>query len=282
MFTNKLLNKISNNILIKPLFNHYTAGETIKDLHNKITLLKNQNIYAIGDYIKEFSKDKEETIKQYQDLCLIDELEYVAIKPSSFNFDYNKINYIVSIFLDNNKKILIDAEDSKNHLIINDIIKKLAFTNLDGDNYHIYKTYQMYRRDSLLNLKKEALANNLGIKLVRGAYLNTDRNLPEFFNVKKNTDVAFRNAMNFIIEANIPSFICTHNLEDIKYMIDIKPGKNIKHASLYGFINNETNQIIKSGIKTYKYLPYGKIDDAVPYLLRRLNENPNILKYLLY
>jgi proline dehydrogenase/carbapenem biosynthesis protein (putative proline dehydrogenase) len=51
---------------------------------------------------------------------------------------------------------------------------------------------------------------------------------------------------------------------------------NVYHGSLYGFINNDTNKIIESGIKTYKYLPYGKIEDSVPYLMRRLYENPKV------
>jgi proline dehydrogenase len=54
----------------------------------------------------------------------------------------------------------------------------------------------------------------------------------------------------------------------------------IYHASLYGFINNETDKLIKADIKTYKYLPYGSMDDAIPYLSRRLEENPQVIKYL--
>jgi proline dehydrogenase len=289
MFPNKLLNKISKDLIIKPLFKHYTAGETIKDLHNKITVLQKSNIYPIGDYIKEFSNDKGvifENFKNYQNLCLIAELEYIAIKPSSFSFNYNDIKNITSVIIKSKKKVLIDAEDAKNHSIINNIVKKLAIDFKDNDKYHIYKTYQMYRRDSLLSLKEDSTYNTVGIKLVRGAYLNTDGHLPEFFNKKIDTDNAFRDGMNFIFSKNIPSFICTHNLEDIKHMIDSVNKnkdllKNIKHASLYGFINNETQKIITSGIKTYKYLPYGNIDDAIPYLVRRLQENPSILKHLL-
>jgi hypothetical protein len=53
----------------------------------------------------------------------------------------------------------------------------------------------------------------------------------------------------------------------------------IYHASLYGFIKDDTQKIIQSEIKTYKYLPYGNFEDALPYLIRRIYENPKILKY---
>ena len=54
---------------------------------------------------------------------------------------------------------------------------------------------------------------------------------------------------------------------------------NIYHASLYGFIREDTQKIINSCIKTFKYLPYGEIEDAVPYLMRRIYENPKVLYY---
>ena len=47
------------------------------------------------------------------------------------------------------------------------------------------------------------------------------------------------------------------------------------------FVTNDTKEIVKSGITTYKYLPYGNFDDAIPYLTRRIYENPKILYYLL-
>ena len=54
---------------------------------------------------------------------------------------------------------------------------------------------------------------------------------------------------------------------------------NTYHASLYGFIKEDTKRIIDSGIKTFKYLPYGEIEDAIPYLTRRIYENPKVLYY---
>ena len=42
----------------------------------------------------------------------------------------------------------------------------------------------------------------------------------------------------------------------------------IHHASLYGFINKQTKQLVNADEWTFKYLPYGKIEDDIPYLLR--------------
>jgi len=44
-------------------------------------------------------------------------------------------------------------------------------------------------------------------------------------------------------------------------------------------------QVIKDGLKNgnevYKYIPYGKWIDTIPYLTRRLYENYDILRYIL-
>jgi proline dehydrogenase/carbapenem biosynthesis protein (putative proline dehydrogenase) len=143
----------------------------------------------------------------------------------------------------------------------------------------------MYRKDSYNKLSSDMLLhNNLGIKLVRGAYHNQDKYSGKLYLTKEETDKNYHNGLKSIIlnsNCNTKAFICTHNINDIKTLIDFNINKNnIYHASLYGFINNETKKIINSGIKTYKYLPYGPLEDSIPYLTRRLYENPKIIFHL--
>jgi hypothetical protein len=145
----------------------------------------------------------------------------------------------------------------------------------------------MYRKDGLSKLHFDINhVNNLGIKLVRGAYYNQDFNSEKLFTSKSQTDFAFENALKLIFESEgTDSFICTHNYHDINKMLEYVKKSNISnkisHASLYGFINGDTERIIKSGISTYKYLPYGNFNDSISYLKRRIYENPKILFYML-
>lgn len=278
--------------ILRPLYNHYTAGENIKSLERKIVELRKKNLYPIPDFIKEKAKTKEDIdgiITEYKKLSSSNTFNHIALKLSSFNFEYDKIDNVINNLILNGKIVLIDAEEvvvqDKINEYTNDFIKKY-----NRKNVNIFKTYQMYRKDSLSNLKKDIdTFNFLGVKLVRGAYHKTDLITNKLYSNKKNTDNDFRDAIFLLITRQINSFICTHNKDDINYLINFTDeiydkwsfdSSMIYHASLYGFINNETDKLIKAHIKTYKYLPYGSMEDAIPYLSRRLEENPQVIKYL--
>jgi hypothetical protein len=271
-------------LILKPLFNKFTAGENTTSLNNKINYLSKQNILPIVDYVKEFSnnpKDITRSMSEYISISKLDSTKYIAIKLSTFNFEYSKICPLVTLMINNNKKILIDAEDCKNQDKINDLTDTLIY-KLNTTDINIFKTYQLYRKDSLQQLKEDInkFDNKLGIKLVRGAYYNKDFKTGKLFTNKQDTDDSFNKAMDIVFTLPNESFICTHNKNDIDKIIEnVKQKKNIHHASLYGFINKDTDRIIQNGIKTFKYLPYGNMDDALPYLTRRIYENPKILFY---
>ncbi len=276
--------------IFKPIFSHLTAGETIESLKYKIDHLHSQNIYPIVDYIKESattSHSINNCILHYIKLSNIPKINYIGIKLSSFGFHEDKIDYLVNTLIDTDKKILIDAEDVNNQDKINKITNDLI-VKYNKQDINVYKTYQMYRKDSLCLLKHDIkYFDSLGIKLVRGAYHNQDRKSGKLFTNIAYTDAAYHDAMDLIFNSqNTHSFICTHNYISIYKLLEfVKNNKmsinKLAHASLYGFLNKETEVIKASGILTYKYLPYGQFDESIPYLTRRLYENPKILFYLL-
>lgn len=283
MLKNNLLS-LSKSLLFKPLFNKFTAGENTTSLNNKINYLSKQNILSIVDYVKEFSNNSDDiknSTNEYISISKLDSTKYIAIKLSTFNFEYSKICPLLTLMINNNKKILIDAEDCENQDKINDLTDTLIY-KLNTTDINIFKTYQLYRKDGLNQLKEDIgkFDNKLGIKIVRGAYYNQDFKTGKLFTNKEDTDDNFNKAMDIVFTLPNESFICTHNKNDIDKIIkNVQQKKNISHASLYGFINKDTNRIIENGIKTFKYLPYGNMDDALPYLTRRIYENPKILFY---
>ena len=274
--------------VFQSLFKHFTAGESINSLKSKITELHRQNLYPIVDYIKESTNNNHainNCILHYIKLSDISKIDYIALKLSSLGFNEEKIDYLTDTLIRKDIKVMIDAEEVDKQEKINEITDGLIY-KYNKKEVNVYKTYQMYRIDSLSKLHYDIEhVNHLGIKLVRGAYYNQDYKSGKLFTAKSQTDFAFSNAMKLIFRSEgTDSFICTHNYYDINQLIDHvnkSKNKNISHASLYGFINNDTQRIINSGITTYKYLPYGNFNDSIPYLTRRIYENPKILLSML-
>ena len=94
MFSNKLV----RNILIKPLYNHFTAGESIKTLQSKIVQLNTQKLYPIADYIKEFSYNKDDIKKsfnEYLNLAAVKELSRQDI-PTNVTLIFTEFCNIVT------------------------------------------------------------------------------------------------------------------------------------------------------------------------------------------
>lgn len=291
-----LIRYIPKNFMINKLYNHFTAGESIVTLENKIQQLQSKNLLVIPDYIKEkneSSSDIDSIVSEYKSLAESNKFKYIAIKLSSFNFDYLQINNVLEHMISKNKVVLIDAEEVDVQDKINDYTNSfLAMYNKDKIN--IYKTYQMYRDDSFDRIKKDVTNYPfLGIKLVRGAYHSKDLVTLKLHTKKEETDRDYEKAMELIFDkvknnnkdSMLNSFICTHNQKNISQLIETcnklpNYKDNIYHASLYGFIQNDTQKLIDAKIQTYKYLPYGLMNDSIPYLMRRLEENPKIIKYL--
>mmetsp|Transcript_5254 Transcript_5254/g.10017 ORF Transcript_5254/g.10017 Transcript_5254/m.10017 type:complete len:157 (-) Transcript_5254:77-547(-) len=77
----------------------------------------------------------------------------------------------------------------------------------------------------------------------------------------------------------------THNQESIEYVIgamdklDLSQSTRDKiyFAQLYGMSDDLTIPLGKAGYSVYKYLPYGEIQEVIPYMLRRAQENGDVL-----
>ena len=55
-----------------------------------------------------------------------------------------------------------------------------------------------------------------------------------------------------------------------------KDDKRVWFSQLYGMSDNISFNLSKHGYNVAKYLPYGPINEVMPYLIRRLNENSSI------
>lgn len=269
-----------------PLINKFTCTE--KQLPFFIKNLKEKKLIPILDYANENYVNTDNNILKIKNLINTYPNNMIAIKLSSFGIQDNNwkskknIFEIIDMAIDSNCKILIDAEYD---LIQNDInkITDEAIEMFNKNKVNIYKTYQMYRIDSYNLLEYDITKKrdySLGIKLVRGAYYNTDNKFNILYNKIEDTHFNYNKGIKLFVnnsKSNDLLMCATHNIESINYtknFINNDPNlKNkIEFAHLLGMSDKLSNQLTKD-YKVYKYLPYGDFCDTLPYMIRRLYEN---------
>lgn len=196
-----------------------------------------------------------------------------------------------------NQPIFIDAEDYSVQKAIDDLVERIMI-EFNVKRPIVYHTAQMYRTDRLQYLKDSharvrAAGSFYGIKLVRGAYMERERaraaemGYPSPIHADKaSTDGAYDAAIDFCLE-NIEtvSFVnATHNERSTRHLAEAMASRGVpaghEHvyfSQLYGMSDNLSYVLAKNGYNVSKYVPYGPVKDAIPYLSRRAQENTAVL-----
>lgn len=220
-----------------------------------------------------------------------------ALKLSSFQDDARLMRDTVHHMKAHGvAKVFLDAEDDRVHQKEQSVYRDLV-DEFNGDGIFIYKTYQMYRRDALNTMMQDLNAHpRLGIKLVRGAYLAKDGGAAKgvLWTSKSDVDLLYDQALTLLLRdhvwpGKVQLVVATHNNASIMLALKIAAmassidgGKNcIAFAQLLGMNDAAGIHCIKQGFDVYKYVPYGSMKEVMPYLVRRLYENYEVVKHML-
>lgn len=207
-----------------------------------------------------------------------------------------RVNTICETAANKNQAIFVDAEESWIQPAIDELVNKnMAIHN--KQDVIVYNTYQLYRHDRLTflqNTLNDALKNNykVGAKLVRGAYMEKERKRAIEKNYtspiqpnKQNSDNDYNNALTFCVE-NINSIaLCagTHNEESSLHLVNLMQkhnltpnDKRIYFSQLYGMSDHISYNLSLNNYNVAKYVPYGPVNEVLPYLIRRAQENTSV------
>lgn len=189
--------------------------------------------------------------------------------------------------------LFIDAEESW----IQDAIDRLATAMMEKFNQErpiIFNTIQLYRTDRLEYLKESRrVARNDGYiyatKLVRGAYMEKERDRAAAMGYpspihedKPATDRAYDDAIAYCLDhVNDMAFAtATHNAESTELLAKLMNERGIAEnhphiffSQLFGMGDNLSYVLADKNYNVSKYVPYGPVRDAIPYLIRRAEEN---------
>jgi proline dehydrogenase len=197
---------------------------------------------------------------------------------------------------DKEVSVLVDAEESWIQEPV-DAITLMMMQICNQKTAIIYNTYQLYRHDRLAFLKENfelSQKNNfiLGAKIVRGAYMEKERaraqknGYPSPIQLdKESTDKDFDAAALYCIQnkETISLLLASHNEKsNLKIASEMeklgvpKNSSQIHFSQLYGMGDHITFNMAINGYNVSKYLPYGPINEVIPYLMRRAEENSSV------
>ncbi len=192
--------------------------------------------------------------------------------------------------------LYVDAEESWIQDAIDDLVDGLmAKWNVQKPT--VFNTVQLYRHDRLEFLKRSHEKAQLGgyvlgVKLVRGAYMEKERARADELGYvspihvdKPSVDSDFDEALVYCLEHIDEIAFCaaTHNEASCRLLMERAEaaGVALEHphihfAQLYGMSDHISFNLARAGFNASKYVPYGPVRDVVPYLIRRAQENRSV------
>ncbi|KAB2810292.1 proline dehydrogenase family protein [Phaeocystidibacter luteus] len=308
------------------VFNQFCGGEDIRDCSNSIDELIEMGVGSILDYSvegketeKDFDRTKNtviETIKYASEktgvplavfkptgmgrFALLEKVSAGHALSANEQLEWDRVvgrfHDIAQAAKDYNIPVMVDAEESWIQQAVDDVVTALMM-EFNTERVLILNTIQFYRHDRLEFLQKSlehAVENNyfLGVKIVRGAYMEKERNRAEEMGYldpiqpdKAASDRDYDAGIRLLID-NIDriNFVCgTHNEASSQLLVSlmaergIDPGdRRIWFAQLYGMSDHISFNLAASGFNVVKYLPFGPVRDVMPYLIRRAEENTSV------
>jgi len=309
------------------VFKVFCSGENLSEAFATIKKLDRYHVKSVLDYVAEGEKNNE-TFKKNKDIILYNlrklqeeapgnsiSVKFTSLEDPEFFKRINKagsvmnssdqarheilmrrVESICSAAFENKIIVYFDAEDRNMQDIFDRIVEEMM-EKYNKEEAIVYNTLQMYLSDRLPyldHLLKDSLTKQYfpGIKLVRGAYVEKERETARLENrtspvypSREQTDLAFNTALDLCLKEHTRVYTCiaSHNEQSTllaveaieKYKIT-DHYKKVKFSQLYGMRDNLTFNLASTGYNASKYLPYGNVKKAIPYLIRRAEENSSI------
>jgi len=309
---------------IKPftnfMFKQFCGGENLDEVLKVAEKIGKYSVKTIPDYSIEGVSDTASfriliaEVKKVIDLASKNKnIPYAVFKPTGLiNVEHliqttapnhtaltdyrERLNEIFNYAATKKVRVLVDAEDYMYQDRIDEILLDFM-VKYNRDKAIVFTTLQMYRKDRLDYLdfliemaKRENFI--LGIKFVRGAYMEKERQratvggYPDPINATKElTDFSYDKAIEKSVE-NIKYceiFNGTHNENSVLNLVELikkygleKNDERIYFSQLYGMRDNISFNLAAEGYNVAKYVPYGPVKEVMPYLVRRAEENSSM------
>ena len=308
------------------VFDHFCGGVNEEDCLIAIDNMFTKGVSSVLDYSVEGKAsenqfdDALEKILKIVSFCYEREaMPIVVFKPTAFGRFYlyekksegirlspeeqaewdrivNRFRKVCKLAKEKDVEVLIDGEESWMQSAADELVEDMM-REFNTEKAIVYNTLQLYRWDRLDYLKalhERAKSDDfkIGMKIVRGAYMEKERDRAEELNYKSPicetkviTDNNFDSGLKYILENNkdLSIFIGTHNEESCYLAMNLmnelnidKSDNNVWFGQLYGMSDHISFNLANQGYNVAKYLPFGPVKDVMPYLIRRAEENTSV------
>ncbi|XP_054567234.1 hydroxyproline dehydrogenase isoform X3 [Eptesicus fuscus] len=155
-------------------------------------------------------------------------------------------------------------------------------------------TYERLRRDAEA-ADRAGLA--FGVKLVRGAYLDKERGVAQLQGTNdptqpdyEATSQSYRRCLELMLThvshrgPMCHLMVASHNEESVHqatksmWELGIPPDGPVCFGQLLGMCDHVSLALGQAGYAVYKSIPYGSLEEVIPYLIRRAQENQSVLR----
>ncbi|WP_396150375.1 proline dehydrogenase family protein [Flavobacterium sp.] len=313
-------------IIRKTVFDHFCGGVSEQDCLQVVAKMYTKGVSSVLDYSVEGKEEEAQfdaclkmTLKTIDfakenkaipfavfkptGLGRIDLYEKVGEKATLSIAEQDEWNRVVARFekicqyaYDSDVQILIDGEETWMQDAADEVVERMM-KKFNTKKAIIFNTLQLYRWDRVpylkaLHLRAKEKGFHIGMKLVRGAYMEKEAKRAEekgyknpICETKQATDINFNDGLNYMLDNinEMAVFAGTHNEESSYLLMNLMQKKGISNddsriwfGQLYGMSDNISYNLAANNYNVAKYLPFGPVRDVMPYLIRRAQENTSV------
>ncbi|XP_008283616.1 proline dehydrogenase 1, mitochondrial [Stegastes partitus] len=245
------------------------------------------------------------------DLLVVPNVELGELEPllEKFTIEEEKqmkrmlqrIDVLAKHAQENGVRLMVDAEQTYFQPAISRLTLEMQRIYNRGKPV-IFNTYQCYLKEAYDNVTMDVELSrregwHFAAKLVRGAYMYQERERAQEIGYEdpinpdyESTNTMYHRCLDYVLDEialnrNANVMVASHNEDTVKHTLrrmnelGLLPTENkVYFGQLLGMCDQISFPLGQAGFPVYKYVPYGPVNEVMPYLSRRAQENRGFMK----
>ncbi|XP_010735142.3 proline dehydrogenase 1, mitochondrial [Larimichthys crocea] len=212
-----------------------------------------------------------------------------------------RMDVLVKHAIENGVRLMVDAEQTYFQPAISRLTLEMQRI-YNREKPVIFNTYQCYLKEAYDNVTMDVELSrregwSFAAKLVRGAYMYQERERANEIGYEdpinpdyESTNIMYHRCLDYVLDEialnrNANVMVASHNEDTVKHTLrrmnglGLLPTENkVYFGQLLGMCDQISFPLGQAGFPVYKYVPYGPVNEVMPYLSRRAQENRGFMK----